>query len=236
MTYSDEQLRRVMSNAKRKTPLSGWRPSSVTGDVGKAVAALGRRVCSGVAEPPAEEPAWKRRWLKLRPEAVVGTRVAKLPASAQRNLPAVRAWQGKPPGLLLYGPTRTGKTRSAWLRLFDACKLNCFCQAYEGGAFSRTLGKNYRSETGEAFVENVKNVQLLLLDDLDKMRATAAVVNDVFSILDHRCQHCKPTIVTMNSTPAELARYMGGTHGEALCGRLNDPDVFQTLRYERDDR
>ena len=54
-------------------------------------------------------------------------------------------------------------------------------------------------------INRAMNAEILILDDIGVEKQSAWLNETVYSILDYRMTHCKPTIMTSNRKPEELA-------------------------------
>lgn len=54
-------------------------------------------------------------------------------------------------------------------------------------------------------IDQARNAQILILDDIGVEKQSAWLNETVYSILDHRISHCKPTIFTSNLLPENLS-------------------------------
>ena len=67
-------------------------------------------------------------------------------------------------------------------------------------------GYDRDSSTSSAeIIDLCKNTEVLILDDIGVEKQTAWVNETMYTILDHRMTHCKPTIFTSNHKPHELS-------------------------------
>ncbi len=124
----------------------------------------------------------------------------------------------KPGSLVLTGPVGRGKTHLAaaacWTRLERwPCRY---------ASVARAMSQLNSSFTDEGRLEAVRVFSgngAIVLDDLDKVRATEYGVEQLFSAIDGRQQANAPLLVTTNLTPGEI----GDMFGEPLMSRLAAP-------------
>jgi DNA replication protein DnaC len=138
------------------------------------------------------------------------------------------AWQWGPRGLVMFGDTGTGKTRVAFLIIKREFLAGRACAAYSHAEFVRRANDaSTGANAGTAWINIVRNLDLLLIDDFGKVRLTTATGETsaatalLFELIDHRIKFLRPTIVTCNLTGKEIERQWGD-HGAALVRRLNE--------------
>jgi len=128
--------------------------------------------------------------------------------------------RGERGGLILWGPTGTGKTHLAVATLrnrMEAGATGAYLSAPE-------VVDRMRGDFGEAaqkVLDSVGSVDLLLIDDLGAERRTEYVLESVFRIIDRRLSCGLPTIVTTNYSREALAVRYGGVEGERIVSRLS---------------
>lgn len=148
------------------------------------------------------------RFAKLCPPLYQDTDPARLP---QAQFERVMAWTYGPRGLLLYGATGSGKSRTAWqlvrLLVMQGKKVLAFDGLGWGIAVSAAFGD---AQTTARWIDEVCGVEVLLLDDLFKARMTEAQEQAVYGIFERRTAYNLPIICTTNST------------GDALLARMTD--------------
>lgn len=152
---------------------------------------------------------------KLRGERLCDL-AEKARASQTEAIDAAEEWvMGKMPGLVLFGPSGTGKTRIAaaacWTKLEQA---NC---TY--ASVARSMSRLSSSLTDDGRREAVRyflGTGAVVLDDFDKCRPTEYGKEQLFAAIDGREQAEAPMLVTTNLTPSELAERFG----EAIASRL----------------
>jgi DNA replication protein DnaC len=178
--------------------------------------------------PPADNPTQRH---------LVGSALLTVRAYA-REFPRV-----DPPGLLLTGGTGSGKTHLAIGALkaileagFEGVFFdyqNLLHRIYSG--YDRDAGAADREAYGAAL-----DTHVLVLDDLGSQSANDWVIDTVTSIITHRCNHRKPTIVTTNLDVGRVLNYRteGGTevHTRSLAeviGARAQSRLFEMCRVVR---
>lgn len=163
-------------------------------------------------------------------------------------LDAARQWiVGELPGLLLTGPPGVGKTHTAawaaWQRLMNPCRdavgdgvdysEHEIHQMQEGRAPTRpeqlrwTTGPRLMANLSEPWESPARDRALrvltgagpLILDDLDKTRATDYGAEQVFLAIDTAVTERRPLIVTTNQRVGALAERWPN-NGPAVASRL----------------
>lgn len=126
-------------------------------------------------------------------------------------------------GVLLYGPTRTGKTRTAY-RLARKWFINRdrLMKAYNGGSFARAVADEYGNGNASGFHALLNEVPILLLDDAFKTRLTPAVQDALYSIVEDRMAAMLPTILTMNSGTEDVEAAMASDLARPMIERLRE--------------
>lgn len=142
-------------------------------------------------------------WADNCPESYKLTEYARLPD--QQSARAVSDWKYGPKGLLLVGPSRTGKTRSAWLAIQDAGKEGHTCRAFDGLSWFIGVSLAFGTlETADDFFDAVCSVDLLFLDDIFRGRMTEAQDVGLWGVIERRMAAGLPCIVTTNATGQTL--------------------------------
>jgi DNA replication protein DnaC len=186
---------------------TGWVPKEIDG-----IAAVTRCSCdfdtraeryklrSGI--PPLYEEASTENFILPADNPIAHRGLASVMLQVRayaRDFPAVDK-----PGLLFIGNTGAGKTHLA-----VAALRSLIARGFEGVFFDYQnlldrIRSNYDKTSGAVDKEAYRTAldcEILLLDDLGAHRVTDWVEDTVTSILTHRCNHRKPTIVTSNLPP-----------------------------------
>lgn len=150
-------------------------------------------------------------------------------ASAEVSIPAVKTWldglyEGADVGLLLTGPTGTGKTHQLWAIVRDLIRKgyldDVFMFPEERRAYLSVPMLMLRLRPGgDDPVETITYLGrcgVLLLDDLGAEKFSEYVETTLHQILDTRYQWMRPTVFATNVPPAKLKEAIG----DRLASRL----------------
>jgi chromosomal replication initiation ATPase DnaA len=131
-------------------------------------------------------------------------------------------------GLLLYGPSGTGKTTTTW----EAIR-NSFGEwnapgslpdvfPWRAAELGRAISDAARGTDGEmdVFSRRLRRCGLLFIDDADKARFTPRVQSELFDIFEYRELHALPVVLTTNCSGRELASKFDKSVGEPIVNRL----------------
>ena len=161
------------------------------------------------------------RWLEICPKEYQNTRLDKLP-----NLEAFNdavAWKYGTEGLMLIGPTRRGKSRAAWevvRRQFMAGRsikiLNCLTSI----RYARKFADGGMAV--EEWIDERTRCQVLLMDDIFKVKLTDSFEHALFSIVTMRTEMRNPIILTSNDTADSLAERLSEDRGEPMVARFRE--------------
>lgn len=133
-------------------------------------------------------------------------------------------------GFLIYGQSGIGKT-------FTLCAFlnKILCAAYGKWKLSECvayfpvgilLTKLRNLDKKEETFEKCCKVNFLFIDDLGTENVTDFAREQLFTILDVRCQQKKPTFITTNLNPAELKE----KYGERVTSRFKEMCVILELK------
>lgn len=131
------------------------------------------------------------------------------------------------PSLLLLGGTGTGKTHQAFgaVRALAASGAVCPWQVITAADLYASL----RPRPGvdpETVFDGVARVALLVLDDLGAAKGSEWTEEITFRLINARYEHQRPTLITSNVQPRELAAALG----ERVASRLVEMAARVVLR------
>jgi DNA replication protein DnaC len=168
-------------------------------------------------------------WLEYCPPAFQDTDQTKLPFPKVTE--QVLAWEYQNRGLILYGKTRSGKTRTAWLlvkKQFEAGRTARVMDSMSGFEYAAIF--NAGGMAALEWVQARSKCSLLFLDDVFKVKLTESFEAAMFAIVDYRMNHNLPIIATLNDTGATLSARMTGDRGEAFIARLRE--MADTIHFK----
>lgn len=135
----------------------------------------------------------------------------------------VMAWDpADPHGIILYGPTRTFKSRTMYLLLNKAIRdYHMTVMAFDSGDLARACegGQDGRFDMG--WTAKAASVDVLYIDDLGKGKFTERAQAELFLLLDKRFTSGKPVMITTNLTGDGLKKVCP-ERGPALVARLHE--------------
>lgn len=136
-------------------------------------------------------------------------------------LAVVDAWNpASRQSLIIFGGTRTGKTRAAYLVAEKFAKATGRSPVFHSmRTFSAALMKGFRDKRHDEQLDSLCRAPLLVLDDLGKEKLTDRMASDLFALIDDRTANRRPTVLTTN------------LDGNALEARLShsDPELASAL-------
>lgn len=156
-----------------------------------------------------------------------------------RDFKRARHSQGDPSGLLFLGPNGSGKThlgvavmRTLISRGVPAVFLDCGDMLEQVKA---TFGTNARAQALKAAMEN----DLVLLDDLGAQTGSEWVKDTIGSVISHRYNEGKATLVTTNVAPEDMADRFGDRAASRLkqmCRLIQLPRSVEDFRGNKPKR
>ncbi len=139
------------------------------------------------------------RFLRLCPPCFSDTKADLLPQPI-RSARALQ-WQFGVQGLVLWGLKATGKSRTMSLIIQREVNAGRRCVALGPGGFK--AGCEERDYKRGRWLKALGRVDMLFLDDIDKMSLSENMERDFFAVLNDRMGRL-PTLVTGNTRGAEL--------------------------------
>lgn len=167
------------------------------------------------------------RWQSMCPPIYTETVFEKLPNqdSASKSL----LWEPSAKGLMLFGKTRTGKSRVAWLICKKAILDGLSVEILDSMAgFEYAARFSAGPESAGEWVMKKSRSGVLFFDDAFKVKLTDSFEAAIFAIVDYRMAHKLPILATSNDTGSTLAGRMSIDRGQAFVARLKEMcDVIQ---------
>ncbi len=160
-------------------------------------------------------------WCEICPPALRETAREKLPRPDLYD--RVMRWQFGPRGLLLPGPTGTGKTRCIMRlceREFMAGKSVARLTANALADYPALLMES--STKAHDFKEHLLRARILVIDDAFKAKQSERIEELIFCVVDTRTEHGRPIFATLNDTGETLKARLGTDRGEPLIRRLRE--------------
>jgi len=163
------------------------------------------------------------------------SKIKELPPRFQRDLKTI-----SPPILpegesfYLYGAQNSGKSVESCFILLEEYKsvyleggpsnpldnaefttvadlINLFHKCYE---------KNYDGQSESSLLEHYQNIRFLVLDDIGTVKPTDWTLHLLYSIIDHRYNYFKRTVITSNLSLRELAQVLGDSRITSRIDRM----------------
>ncbi len=116
----------------------------------------------------------------------------------------------------LYGSPGRGKTHLAAGVANELLKQGVPCVYVKTGELLSAIRENFKNGDKEAVITPLKEVDLLILDDLGAEEKQEWFIADVFRIFDWRLEMLLPVIITSNLTVDEVAE----RYGERIAERI----------------
>ena len=149
------------------------------------------------------------------PPCFEDTKITELPCPVKST--AALSWCFGPLGLNLWGWPGTGKTRTMSLLVQALLEMGKSVIAFGPEDFrAQCQAHNYRRSP---WLRKLSRVDVLFIDDLDKMNLTREMEKDFFSVLSNRMGR-KPVLMTGNSTGEQIEYSF--KLGYAMVRRIRD--------------
>lgn len=178
-------------------------------------------------------------WVKCLPEEFKGVSWPTCKDLSTGLLDFGKNWASTYPftSLFLYGGWGSGKTTfsfSCIRQLMENVRgKGYFWPNYiTGEKLESALLSALKNESGDSYeLEKWTISDLLFIDDLDKANTTDRFKKQLFTIINERMVHNRPTIITSNCSPDELASILDG----ALLSRMSDRTKWTIIEFTNGD-
>ncbi len=139
------------------------------------------------------------------------------------RLQRVLRWQFGAKGLVMHGPTGSGKSRCLWELLKRERNLGRRVRVLDHGSSYDYAGM-YAKDTAAAsqWVQVHSTIDLLALDDVFKAKLTDSFEQALFTIVSTRTERGLPMVVTCNDVGDSIAARMSPDRGPAFVRRLRE--------------
>ncbi len=110
--------------------------------------------------------------------------------------------------LYMYGNHGVGKTHIAVASTRKiAIERNLRPALLRWAEYCGLIQQSWRDESIKPDWNLTRNAQILVLDDIDKKDATPWTMSKLYDVVDYRCIHNLPTIITANRGIADLSKF-----------------------------
>lgn len=161
------------------------------------------------------------QWRSYCPAAFRDTQKHRLPSPTK--LDRVLQWKFGAKGMLMTGPTGQGKSRCAWKLVEREFFLGRDVEVMDAN-FGMMFAQKYSVSGAAAYdwLEQKAKADILLMDDVFKVKLTDAAEGAIFNVVNARCESGAPIIVTLQDNAESLKQRMTADRGEALIRRLRE--------------
>lgn len=135
----------------------------------------------------------------------------------------MRYWLPNDGGIYIYGPTRRCKSRMAYMIIARALARGEVVETYDSRTLRGKVEQCISAGTLWAWYETLKNVDVVLIDDLGKFDGNGRrIEEEVFNLVKLRCEAKKPMIITSNDSPKLLGNRFSEEFRAPLIARLEE--------------
>lgn len=175
-------------------------------------------------------------WLGMCPEIFRSSDLAKLPVDARANWDRITGWNHGAKGLILTGPTGSGKTRAAMALLRELyVEQNLSVQIFRCSDFANECIEIVMDAKASVrrWLNAICEKDVIFFDDFGKQKFTERVEAELFSVIDRRTSEGMPIIISTNDTGETIAERMSQDRAEPMVRRLREFCEVITLKPGR---
>ena len=175
--------------------------------------------CEEITKKDTKDKVRIGKWKEVTPKNYQNTDPSALPD--HKAFEAAITWEYGSNGLILVGPTGTGKSRTAYLLLQRLMLDGYDVMPFKPLEFGHECIKRFTSDTWVHWIEYLYTVDVLFFDDFAKEPLTDRVESELFGVIEHRTANKLPIIATMNYTGAAIED-IADHRGPMIVRRLRD--------------
>lgn len=156
-------------------------------------------------------------WLRVCHGQFTDTIVERIPECIRAKF---RSYRYGNLGIFAVGPRGTYKSRTMHLLAKQLHYRGYRVKILSGVRLGIAIAESFENGGYSSLLDNLTTVQVLYIDDFDKLRLTARVEEGVFAILDERKNRQLPVFFTTNVRGDELEKMFTPNFGPAVRRRI----------------
>lgn len=162
----------------------------------------------------------ERKWNEICPHdcPYAQTDISLLPCRKQTE--TALAWQPGRKGLVLFGPTRRGKTRTLYLLLKQHYLRGSSVRVFGPAEWGGCLADRQHKFTAEAWCADLLRYDIVAFDDFGKQKLSPKAEGEWFGVFEARIKAKKPTLFTMNHNGNDLTKEL--KYGKEIVARMRE--------------
>ena len=149
----------------------------------------------------------------------------KYPSRSQSALAKVLGWDLLQKGLILHGPTGSGKTVAAWAAIKPyVLHSGIRVEAYTANQFAVDAAKFAQESADKAdrWLRKLRETAILFVDDLGKRKMSDHSEAQLFDVIDYRYANRKVMIFTCEGSADWLGAFLGESRRDGMIRRIKE--------------